>query len=227
VRPPRRQYQRSREGVHESMIASKSMVPSKRKLAALRAVAVVALAVLAARAGAQDAGRARRGETADDKRWQTVAPGRVEPSSGAIKITAPVMDVIAQVLVKVNDKVFAGEPLIRLTDNEARARLVEAQAALDKASIDRRDGRGSDVDREAALTALSQAQERLKRQKAELRRIEADASTPRPNVADGQVNVARAELAAAAAAIGKLTIRAPLAGTVYIRGAYRRVWVCY
>jgi hypothetical protein len=25
-------------------------------------------------------------EAADDKRWQTVAPGRVEPSSGAIKI---------------------------------------------------------------------------------------------------------------------------------------------
>ena len=61
---------------------------------------------------------------------------------------------------------------------------------------------------------MSQAQERLKQQKAELRRIEADASTPRPNVADGQVNVARAELAAAAAAMGKLTIRAPIAGTV-------------
>jgi HlyD family secretion protein len=69
------------------------------------------------------AGRAPRPEAAEDKRWQTVAPGRVEPFSGAIKIAAPVMDVIAQVLVKVNDKVFAGEPLIRLTDNEARARL--------------------------------------------------------------------------------------------------------
>jgi multidrug resistance efflux pump len=38
------------------------------------------------------------------------------------------MDVIAQVLVKVNDKAFAGEPLIRLTDNEARARLAAAEA---------------------------------------------------------------------------------------------------
>jgi hypothetical protein len=38
--------------------------------------------------------------------------------------------------------------------------VVEAQAALDKASVDRRAGRGSDVDREAARTALSQAQER-------------------------------------------------------------------
>jgi len=88
------------------------------------------LAALAARTGAQDAGRAPRPEAADDKRWQTVAPGRVEPSSGAIKIAAPVMDVIAQVLVKVNDKVFAGEPLIRLTDNEARARLAAAEAQV-------------------------------------------------------------------------------------------------
>jgi HlyD family secretion protein len=156
------------------------------------------------------------------------------------------MDVIAQVLVKVNDKVFAGEPLIRLTDNEARARLaaaeaqvafrlrarndetapprrtarrrakdavadadkaaarrraedavanadnavVEAQAALDKAAVDNRAGRATDVDCEAARTALSQAQDRLKQQKAELRRIETGASTPLPNVADGQVNVA-------------------------------------
>ena len=193
------------------MITPKSMTPSKSKSAALGAVALVfALAALAARTGAQDAGRAPRPEAADDKRWQTVVPGRVEPSSGAIKIAAPVMDVIAQVLVKVNDEVFAGEPLIRLTDNEARARLaaaeaqvafrlrarndetapprrtarrrakdavadadkaaarrraedavanadnaiVEAQAALDKAAVDRRAGRASDVDREAARTAF-------------------------------------------------------------------------
>src|SRR5262249_59837652 len=64
----------------------------------------------------------------DAKRWQTVAPGRVEPVSGSIKIAAPVMGVIAQVLVKVNDKVAAGELLIRLVDTEARARLAPAEA---------------------------------------------------------------------------------------------------
>jgi hypothetical protein len=77
----------------------------KSKSAALGAVAVVfALAVLAAKTGEQDAARAPRPEMADDKRWPTVAPGQVE------QMAAPVMDVIAQVLVKVNDKVFAGEP---------------------------------------------------------------------------------------------------------------------
>src|SRR5207247_7990594 len=85
---------------------------------------------------------------------------------------------------------------------------------LDQAPGERRHGRRWNVDLEAGSTALSQANERVKQQKAELRRIEADASTPLPNVADGQVNVARAELAATAAAIGKLTIRAPISGTV-------------
>jgi len=113
------------------MITPKSRTAWKSKSAAVGVVAAVfALAVLAARTGTQDAARAPRPEMADDKRWQTVAPGQVEPSSGAIKMAAPVMDVIAQVLVKVNDKVFVGEPLIRLTDNEARARLAAAEAQV-------------------------------------------------------------------------------------------------
>jgi HlyD family secretion protein len=251
-----------------------------RSAVGVGAVAVaLALAVLAARTGEQESARTARPEASDDKRWQTVAPGRVEPVSGTIKIAAPVMGAIAQVLVKVNDKVFAGEPLIRLVDTEARARLAaaeaqvafrlqarneesapapaapparaarpapqrrseapvanvdkaaarrraedavadadkavtEAQAALDKAALERRTGAASDPALEAARAALARAQDRQRQQKAELRRIEADPGTPLPNFADGQVNVARAEAAAAAAAIERLTIRAPISGTV-------------
>jgi HlyD family secretion protein len=237
------------------MVTSKVMTLSKPKTALLRAAAiVVAFTALAARASAEEGAARARPEAADDKRWQAVAPGRVEPASGEIKIAAPVMGVIADVLIKVNDKVFAGEPLIRLADNEAQTRLaaaeaqvalrkrarneenaparaaarrraedaiadadkaaVEAQAQLDRAAVDRRAGRASDADLEAARTALARAQDRLKQQKAELRRLEADANTPLPSFAEGQVNVARAELASAAAAIEKFTIRAPRAGTV-------------
>jgi HlyD family secretion protein len=244
----------------------------------------LALAMLAARTGEQEGVRAARPEASDDKRWQTVAPGRVEPASGTIKVAAPVMGVIAQVIVKVNDKVFAGEPLVRLVDAEARARLAaaeaqvafrlqarneesapvpaapavraapaaraarpapqrseavvadvdkadprrraedavadadkavtEAQAALDRAAVERRAGAASDAALEAARAALARAQDRQRQQKAELRRIEADPGTPLPNFVDGQVNVARAEAAAAAAAIERLTIRAPISGTV-------------
>ncbi|TMK19821.1 MAG: HlyD family efflux transporter periplasmic adaptor subunit [Alphaproteobacteria bacterium] len=226
------------------------MMRSKNKSAVRGAAAVVFVfvaAALAVRTGAQETARASRPEAADDKRWQTVAPGRVEPSSGEVRIAAPVMGVIAQVLVKVNDKVTAGEPLIRLVDDEAQARLAAAeaqvafrlrarneeaapvrstarrtaeaaiadtdkaaarrraedavadadkavaaaQAALDKAMLDRRAGRASDINREA----LSRAQDRLQQQKAELRRIEADANTPLANFAEGQVNGKPGELA--------------------------------
>src|SRR5262249_14699027 len=258
------QHSKKTKAVAQSMITPKSMMGSKNKSAVRAVVFVFVLAALAARTGAQETARASRPEAADDKRWQTVAPGRVEPSSGEIKIAAPVMGVIAQVLVKVNDKVVAGEPLIRLLDDEAQARLAAAeaqvafrlrarneeaapvrptarrtaedavvdaekavaaaQAAFDKATLDRRAGRASDADREAARTALSRAQDRLQQQKAELRRIESDANTPLPNFAEGQVNVARAESATAAAALAKLTIRAPSAGTVLQINANPAEW---
>src|SRR5262245_46004382 len=265
------QRSKKTKAIAQSMVTRKSMIGSKSKSAARGAAAAIfALSVLAARTGAQEPARASRPEAADDKRWQTVAPGRVEPASGEIKIAASVMGVIAEVLVKVNDKVFVGEPLIRLSDNEAQARLAAAeaqvafrlrarndetapvgsatrrtteaavgdadkaaarrraedavadadkavaaaQAALDRAAVDSRAGRASDASLDTARTALSRAQDRLKQQKAELRRIESDTGTPLPNFAEGQVNVARGELAAAAAAIAKLTIRAPIAGTV-------------
>src|SRR5262245_42063883 len=119
------------KAIAQSMITPKSMIGSKSRSAARRAAAVVfALAALAPRTDAQDAPRAPRLEAADDKRWQTVAPGRVEPSSGEIKIAAPVMGVIAQVPVKVNDKVSAGGPLIRLIDQEARGRSATSERSV-------------------------------------------------------------------------------------------------
>jgi HlyD family secretion protein len=212
------------------------------------------LATIAPRIGAEETTRGTRLETADEKRWQAVAPGRVEPASGEIKIAPSLAGVIGEVLVKPNDKVFSGEPLIRLLDGEAQARVAaaeaqvalrrrlrndeaapsraaarrraedatadaeravsEAQAALDKAAIDQRAGRGSEPGLESARSTLARAQERLRLQRAELRRIENDNNTPLPSQTEGQLNVARAELLAAEAAVAKMTIRAPAAGTV-------------
>jgi HlyD family secretion protein len=91
---------------------------------------------------------------------------------------------------------------------------MEAQAALDKAVVDRRAGAASNTPIEMARSGLARARERQQQRKAELRRIEADPSTPLPTFAEGQVNVARAEAAGAAAEIERLMIRAPIAGTV-------------
>ena len=216
------------------------------------AVLLTSLAVPAAMTHAQTPARAAIVDPAEEKRWLAVAPGRVEPLSGLIRVAPPVMGVIGEVLVGAGATVFAGEPLIRLVDQEARARLAaaEAQVALrgrvrnkesaasgaaarrraedavadteiavfearsfvDKAAVERRAGRGSDADVDAARSGLTRAEVRLVQQKAELRRIEADASLP--TQAEGQLNIARSELLATQAAIEKMTIRAPIDGTV-------------
>ena len=89
-----------------------------------------ALAVVSPWTHAQDVARTAKAEPPDDKRWQAVAPGRVEAWSGEIKITSPVAGLIGDVLVKAHDKVLAGDPLVRLQDSEIQARLAAAEAQI-------------------------------------------------------------------------------------------------
>jgi HlyD family secretion protein len=192
-----------------------------------------------------------KSDTDEDERWLVVAPGRIEPLSGEVKIMSSIPGVIGEVFVKANGTVFAGEPMIRLADEEAQARLAaaetqvalrrkvrndeaptpktavrrraedavtdaqkgvsEARSALDKAAIARRTEGGSAADIEAARATLTKAQERLVAQKAELRKAEVDAP---PTQAEGMYNISRSDLAVVEAAVDKLTIRAPIAGTV-------------
>jgi HlyD family secretion protein len=231
------------------------MITPKLKTALLVALYLSAVAALLAVpvAGSYAQAPARAAiDAAAEKPWLAVAPGRVEPLSGLIRVGVPVMGVIGEVRVKANDTVFAGEALIRLVDPEARARLAsaeaqvalrrrvrnkesassgaaarrraedavadaeialsEARSVVDKAAIERRVGRGSDTGLDTARLGLTRAQERLTKQKAELRDIEEDA--PLPTQAEGQLNIARNELVAIQAAVEKMTIRAPIDGTI-------------
>jgi HlyD family secretion protein len=106
------------------------------KIAGLAGIPLAAALVLlpAALLQAEEGSRGAAVSALAQKRWTAVAPGRVEPLSREIKVAAPVIGRIAEVLVKPNDKVFAGELLVRLDDTEALARLAaaDAQAALRK-----------------------------------------------------------------------------------------------
>jgi len=62
--------------------------------------------------------------------WEAVALGRVEPRSGEIRIAAAAPGRIADVPVKASEAIFAGELLLRLDDEEALARLAEAEAEV-------------------------------------------------------------------------------------------------
>jgi HlyD family secretion protein len=96
--------------------------------------------------------------------WLAAAPGRIEPKSGQIRVGAQLLGRIADVAVKLNDTVEDGELLIRLDDDEARARLqaAETEAAsrkrerdsqtLDKARDDVRKAEDQVFAAERALT---------------------------------------------------------------------------
>src|SRR5512134_251764 len=124
----------SQRSVQEAMGAVQAMVMPNRKsvlLAALSLAVIINILPSVPTALAQEMPRAAKAEPpADDKRWQAVAPGRIEPTSGEIKISAPVIGTVAEVLVRANDKVFAGEPLIRLVDTDAQARKATAEAQV-------------------------------------------------------------------------------------------------
>jgi len=187
-----------------------------------------------------------------EKAWQAVAPGRVEPCTGQIKVASSATGVVDRVMVKTNDRVFAGEPLIHLADEELKARLAAAdaqvsirerardersatgnakarrnaedavaeaergifgaRAAVDRAASKLRASGGSEGDLTAARLALLRAQNELSTRKEQLRTIEDDG--PLPTALEGQLSVARAEYAAARAALDKMTVRAPMDGTV-------------
>ncbi|PWT87638.1 MAG: hemolysin D [Proteobacteria bacterium] len=233
------------------------MVERRRGITVLLALSVLALGYisvpLAPRLDA-DAPRARGVDAGEDRQWQAVAPGRVEPSSGEIKMQASLVGVVTEVMVKSNDSVFSGEPMVRLADREARARVAsaraqlalrkrarndeptsgqtaerrraedavadaerdaeDAQAALDRIAVERRAGSRSDDDVDAARAAVSRAQNGLAQRNAALHRVENAANAALPSAAEAEYEVARAELMAATAALDKLTIRAPLDGTV-------------
>ena len=110
----------------------------------------------------------------DERRWLAVAPGRIEPPSGIIKVAASTIGVVSKVLVKVNDTVFSGEPMILLNDDEIQSRYaaVEAQAAMRRRlrneqpagkSADRRNAEDAVADAETAVfdaqTAVDRAAE--------------------------------------------------------------------
>jgi HlyD family secretion protein len=96
----------------------------------------------------------------NDKRWRAVAPGRVEPPSGIIKVAAPTIGIVSNVLVKVGDTVFAGEPLILLNDDEIRARYAaaESQAGMRRRLRDEQSANGKAGERRRAEDAVAEAE---------------------------------------------------------------------
>ena len=135
IRPHRR---------NEGIVRIVTMLRSHWLLAMLGIVGVATVVAGAARSiGAQETTSGKSGDKGAG--WQSVAPGVVEPVSGEIKILAAVAGRVGEVSVAVNDNVIAGEPVLRLDEEAARARVATARAQVamrERVRNDQSAGRG-------------------------------------------------------------------------------------
>lgn len=135
------------------------MIKSKKRaiLWSILGVSLVGIAVAAAAQGisAQQAAPSR----SDDQNWLAVAPGLIEPKSGQIKIMASAIGPISKVLVHTNDKVLAGQLLVRLDDQDAVARVETQRAQVAMQKRQRNDqAAGKAADRRKAEDAVADAE---------------------------------------------------------------------
>ena len=186
--------------------------------------------------------------------WIVAAPGRIEPRTGEIRVGTPILGRIAEVHVKVNDEVGEGDLLVRLDDEELRARLsaAEAEAGARKRERDAQtatsgredvrraedaaygaerlvatarnelDGLVLGIRRGTATTdrladvfkRLTDARDRLARDRATLTTAQARANLPAPNRFESSLTAGRADVSGAEALLEKTRLRAPITGRV-------------
>ena len=130
------------------------------------------------------------------------ASGIVEALRENTSIGVPVSALVKQVFVKVWDKVDAGAPLLQLDDRELQAQLgtQKAELAVQEAELAR--ARRQHERTEALLASRTVSQE------------EADDRRDALAVQQARVAAARAGVAQTETLIERLTIRAPIGGTV-------------
>ena len=180
---------------------------SKRRIASIVipglviAAGIVVLLVLTPRIEPMTDGKTAA--SSETRRWQAVAPGRVEPCAGQIKVATTAIGLVDKVLVKVNDTVFAGEPLIRLASEEAAARLAaaDAQAAVHKRARDDKTASGKANTRRKAEDAVADSEQAVSEARSAVDRAAADLRAN--GGADAALTAARATLARAEAELTK------------------------
>ncbi len=104
--------------------------------------------------------------------WAVAAPGRVEPVGGEVRMSAQAPGRIVEVLAAINDRVSAGDLLIRMDDVDAEARVSAAEAEV---SVRRKERDGETVtgvarERRTAEDAVAAAERLLSANRTEFDR---------------------------------------------------------
>ena len=142
--------------------------------------------------------------------------GVVEPSSELVNIGTSLPGLVTNVFVRPGEYVSKGQPLFTVDDRAIRARLDENNAAIAQAEAAIAEASGASQTAGRQLALYRQVEDAAAVSRAEVIRAEGDAATAR-----SRLSVARAQLTAAKAAarsvqteLGRLTVRAPIAGEI-------------
>jgi HlyD family secretion protein len=102
--------------------------------------------------------------------WAASAPGRVEPAGGEVRISSQTPGRIAAVLVAVNDRVKAGDLLVKIADDEfaARVHAARAEAAARKRDRDNETVAKGAQERRTAEDNLAKAERALTQAREDL-----------------------------------------------------------
>lgn len=149
-------------------------------------------------------------------RDRAAGTGLVEPSSETIDIGAALSGLVTAVLVTPGEQVTRGQPLFRLDDRAARARVAEAEANIRQAAAGIAEARTAASTAARQLALYRRIDDPLAVSRVEVIRAEGEAAA-----ASSRLNLAQAQLGSASAArdsarteLARLTVTAPITGEV-------------
>lgn len=142
--------------------------------------------------------------------------GLVEPASEIIDIGSALSGLVTDVRVQPGDRVEKGQPLFIVDDRAVRATLREAEAAIReaRAAIGEAQTARSTAGQQLALYQSLDDPAAVSRSEVIRAEGEAAAAASRLELARARLNAAQARAASARSELGRLTVRAPIAGEI-------------
>lgn len=142
--------------------------------------------------------------------------GIVEPASEIIDIGSALSGLVTDLRVAPGERVEKGQPLFLVDDRAARARVAEANAAIREARAAIGEAQTARATARQQLALYESLSDPAAVSRSEVIRAEGDAqaANSRLEVARARLNAAQAQAASAQTELGRLTVRAPIAGEI-------------
>ena len=142
--------------------------------------------------------------------------GVVEPSSEVIQIGSALSGLVTALYVQPGDRVAQGDTLFTVDDRAVRAQLREANAAINEARAAIAEARSAQATAASQLELYRNVGDPAAVSRSEVIRAEGEASaaSQRLQLARARLDAAQARAASARTELGRLTVRAPIAGEI-------------